>query len=57
MQDGLNIRSTQYYKGGNIASLIEFKDGYAIKGTKYTFEGKQTQMTNAHFHNYGYKYK
>ena len=53
---GVEISAKQYYKGGNIACEIKFKKGKAVSGTNYTFEGKETKMTNAHFHNLGYNY-
>jgi antitoxin component YwqK of YwqJK toxin-antitoxin module len=55
-KDGERTNSTQYYMAGNIAAEIEFKDGKAVKGFNYTFEGKKTSMTNAHFNNLGYEY-
>lgn len=55
-KDDLITKAYQYYKGGNLACEVDFKNGKAIKGTKYTVDGEASPMTNAHFHNNGFEY-
>ena len=52
----MKLNSKQYYKGGNLAKDITFKNDKAVKGFTYTYEGKKTKMTNAHFANAGFEY-
>jgi len=54
--NGKRITTKQYYRSGSLSKEIEFKDGKAVRGFNYTFKGKKTNMTNAHFHNLGFEY-
>jgi len=55
-ENGKKIKAIQYYKGGNLASEIFFKNGKVVKGYGYTPQGKKSKLTHAHFHNMGLEY-
>lgn len=55
-KNGLTTSAFQYYKGGNLAAEYFLKNGKANYGYKYTFEGKKSKLTKAHFANAGFDY-
>ena len=53
---GKPVRVKQYYKGGKLRADITFKNGKVKRGYLYTYEGKKSNMTNAHYSNLGFDY-
>ena len=55
-KDDLITKAQQFYKEGRLSKEFFFKNGKAVKGFSYTFEGVKTPLTNAHFHKSGFDY-